>query len=55
MTEMTKSPLLGVGGGGAYIDRTVDKVKFCHLPWTAFGTTWSDLPNYPLKTAHEIF
>ena len=28
MTEMTKSPLSGVGGGGAYIDRTVDKVSF---------------------------
>ena len=32
MTEMTKSPLSGVGGG-AYIDRPVDKVSFvifCH-------------------------
>ena len=28
MTEMTNSPLSGVGGGGAYIDRTVDKVSF---------------------------
>ena len=28
MTEMTKSPLSGVGGGSAYIDRTVDKVSF---------------------------
>ena len=28
MTEMTKSPLSGVGRGGAYIDRTVDKVSF---------------------------
>ena len=27
-TEMTKSPLSGVGGGGAYIDRTVDKTSF---------------------------
>jgi len=27
-TEMTKSPLSGVGGVGAYIDRTVDKVSF---------------------------
>jgi len=27
-TEMTKSPLSGVGGGGAYIDRTVDKMSF---------------------------
>ena len=26
MTEMTKSPLSGVGEGAAYIDRTVDKV-----------------------------
>ena len=29
MTEMTNSPLSGVGGGGgAYIDGTVDKVSF---------------------------
>ena len=28
MTEMTKSTLSGVGGGGAYIDRTVDKMSF---------------------------
>ena len=28
MTEMTNSPLSGVGGGGAYIDRTVDKLSF---------------------------
>ena len=28
MTEMTKSPLSGVGEGGAYIARTVDKVSF---------------------------
>ena len=28
MTEMTNTPLSGVGGGGAYIDRTVDKVSF---------------------------
>ena len=28
MTEMTKSPLSGVGGGSAYIDRTVDKLSF---------------------------
>ena len=28
MTEMTNSPLSGVGGGGAYIDRTMDKVSF---------------------------
>ena len=28
ITEMTKSPLSGVGGGvGAYIDRTVDKIS----------------------------
>ena len=25
---MTNSPLSGVGGGGAYIDRTVDKMSF---------------------------
>ena len=28
MTEMTNSPLSGVGGGDAYIDRTVDKMSF---------------------------
>jgi len=27
MTEVTESPLSGVGGG-AYIDRTVDKMSF---------------------------
>ena len=28
MKEMTNSPLSGVGGGVAYIDRTVDKLSF---------------------------
>ena len=29
MTEMTNSPLSGVGGGGgAYMDSTVDKMSF---------------------------
>jgi len=39
---MTKSPLSGVGGGGAYIDRTVDKVSF-----VIFVMTQSDrLPRF---------
>ena len=35
MTEMTKSPLSGVGEGGAYIDRTVDKVSFEVIYWSS--------------------
>ena len=33
-TEMTNTPLSGVGGGGiAYIDRKVDKVSFEVTHW----------------------
>ena len=50
MTEMTNSPLSGVGGGDAYIDRTVDKVSFVifikKMPQRLGGTSEASLEKY---------
>ena len=46
MTEMTKSPLSGVGGGGAYIDSTVDKMSFVIFVIRSVGSLSVDCRNH---------
>ena len=46
MTEMTNSPLSGVGGGGAYIDSTVDKMSFVIFVIRSVGSLSVDRQNH---------